>query len=107
GKARVVFQDRMIEFRDQLALRAVPVMKERRDDAARLEQFIEADLVIHLERRGMIRAGTRYLIEKILVRELLENRALDAVLRELQREAETDRPRAVDQHAIIASTHEA
>ena len=86
GKARVVFQMRVIEGGDQLAFVAVPVVKHRRDDAARLEFLVKPEAVEHFQRRGMVGAGARHLFEEIVVAQRLDQADLLIRLRERQRQ---------------------
>ncbi len=87
GKARVVLQMGMIEGGDQLAFVPVPVMKHRRDDAARLELLVEPDAVEHFERGRMVGAGARHLVEEIVVAERLDEADFQVGLRQRQRQA--------------------
>ena len=89
----------MVEGGDE-ALAPVPVMKYRRDNAARLEPPVKPDAVEHLERRRMVGAGARHLVEEIAVAQLLDQRDRDPRLRQREREAEADRPGADDDDAI-------
>src|SRR6202011_631058 len=100
GKARVVLEMSMIELGDQLMLGSVPVMKDRRDDPARLDLLIKADPIEHFERGRMIGPGARNLIEKVVLPQRLDQDAPDALLRQRQRQAEPDRPGADDDYAI-------
>src|SRR5258708_3422759 len=97
----------VVEFGNEFGFLAVPVMKQRRDDAARLKLLVKPDVVIHLQRRGVIGASARHLIEKILVRELLDQQARDALFGKLERQAQAHRTRADDQDAIARPIHEA
>ena len=105
GKGRVVPQRDVIELGDQLALFAVPVMEQRRHDAARFEFLVKPDLVIHLQRRRMIGAGARHLIEKILIAKLFHDGARHAFLGELQRKAQAHGSRANNQHTVLRMGH--
>ena len=100
GKAGVVLEQAVVELGDPLALGAVPVVEQRRDDAARLELLVEADAVEQLERRRMIGAGARHLLEEIVVAQRLDQTDLDAVLRQLERQAQPDRPGPDDDDAV-------
>ena len=100
GKRRVVLEMLVVELGDQLALVTVPVMEQRRDDAARLQQLVEADALEQLQRRRMIGAGARHLLEEIVVVERLDQRDLHALLRQRERQAEPDRPCPDDDHAL-------
>ncbi len=93
----------VVELGDQLALVAVPVVEQRRDDAARLELVVEPDAVEQLERRRMVGAGARHLLEEIVVAERLDQADPHALLRQRQRQAEPDRPGADDDHAVGCS----
>src|SRR5258705_12234343 len=53
----------------------------------------------------MIGSCARHLIEKILIRELLDERARNAAFGELDRQADAHRTRADDQHAIARPIH--
>ena len=81
GKRRVVLEMHVVELGDQLALVAVPVVEHRRDDAARLEHLVEADAIEQLQRRRMVGAGARHLLEEIVVAQRLDQRDLHALLR--------------------------
>ena len=100
GKRRVVLEMDVVELGDQLAFVPVPVVELRRDDAARLEQLVEADALEQLQRRRMIGAGARHLLEEVVVTERLDEAHLHARLREREREAQPDRPRANDDDTI-------
>ena len=97
---RVVLEMHVVELGDQLAFVAVPVVEQRRDDAARLQQLVEADALEQLQRRRMIGAGARHLLEEIVVVERLDQRDLHALLRQRERQAEPDRPCPDDDHAL-------
>ena len=84
GKPRVVFQVDVIEGGDQLAFGPVPVMKFRRDDAARLELFVKPKPVEHLQRSRMVGAGARHLFEEIIVAQGLDEADFLARLRQRQ-----------------------
>ena len=84
GKTRVVFQMDVIERGDQLAFMAVPVMKHRRDDAARLELLIKPEPVEHFQGGRMVGAGARHLFEEIIVAERLDQADLLIRLRQCQ-----------------------
>ena len=92
GKLGVVAQMSVIELGDQPVLVPVPVVEERRHDAARLEPRVEPDRVEQLERRRMVGAGARHLLEEIVRPELLDDDGGNVPLREPQREAEADGP---------------
>src|SRR5580704_1340532 len=81
-KARVVFQKRVIKGGYPLAFGTVPVMKFRRDDAARLELLIEPEPVEHFQRRRMIGAGAWHLFKKIILAQGLDETDLLARLRQ-------------------------
>ena len=100
GKAGVVLEVAVIELGDQLALVAVPVVEQRRDDAARLEPVVEADAVEQLEGGGMVGAGARHLLEEIVVAERLDQADPHALLRQRQRQAQPDRPGTDHDHAV-------
>ena len=72
GKARVVLQCDVVEGGDPLVLVPVPVVKHRRNDAARLELLVKADAVEHFQRGGMIGSGARHLFEEIVVAQCLD-----------------------------------
>ena len=74
----------VIELGDQLVVAAVPVVEQRRDDAARLELAIEPNAVEQLERRRMVRSGARHLLEEIVVAERLDQAHPHALLRQRQ-----------------------
>ena len=62
--------------------------------------LVEADAVEQLERRRMVGAGARHLLEEIVVAQRLDQADLDAVLRQLERQAQPDRPGPDDDDAI-------
>ncbi len=101
GKPRVVLEVDVIEGRDQLVVGAVPVMEHRRDDAARLEPPVEADAVEHLQRGGMVGAGPRHLLEEIVLAQRLDKRDRNVLLRQCERQAQTDRSGAHDDDTIL------
>ena len=84
GKAGVFLEMDVIERGDELAMLAVPVMKNRRDDPARLDAPVQPDAVEHFKRRRMVASRPRYLIEKIMVAELLDQRDPHVRLRQRQ-----------------------
>jgi hypothetical protein len=104
GKRRVVLEAGVIELGDQLALPAIPVMEQRRDDAARLELAIEADALEELQGGGMVGPCARHLFEIVLAQRLDQADA-HARLRERERQAEPDRPGAGDDHAVGGVIH--
>jgi hypothetical protein len=105
GKARVVLQHSVIEFGDPFALFPVPVMKQRRDDAARLELFVEPDVVVHLERRWMVRTGARHLGEEPILGKLLDEGARNALFGKLERQTQAHGTCPYDQHAVVGALH--
>ena len=90
----------MVELGDQLALMAVPVVKQRGDDAARFELVVKPDTREQLQGRGMIGSGARHLLEKIVVAERFDQTDRDAFLSQCERQAQPDRPGADDDHAL-------
>ena len=76
---RLVLEMPVVELGDQLVLVALAVLQQRRDDAARLDQLVEADTIEQLQRRRMIGAGARHLVEEIVVVERLDQRDLHAL----------------------------
>ena len=70
GKARVVLEQRVIEFGDQGIVLPIPILKLRRNQATRLIFGVEAD-VEEFQRGRMVGAGARHLIEEIVVRKRL------------------------------------
>ena len=84
GKTRVVLQMDVIEGGDQLAFMAVPVMKHRGDDAARLELLVKPEPVEHFQRGGMVGAGARHLLEEIIVAERFDQADFLVGLRQRQ-----------------------
>ena len=107
GKSGVVFQMRVIERGDQLAFAAVPVMKHRRDDAARLELLVKPEPVEHFQRGGMIGAGARHLFEEIVVAQRFDQADFLVGLRQRQRQAQADGACADDDDAIGIGGHTA
>ncbi len=67
GKVRVVLKKAVIELGDQPVLASIPVVDQRRDDAARLEFVVEADALEQLQGRGMVRSRARHLFEEIVL----------------------------------------
>ena len=74
----------VIERGDQLAFVAIPVMKHRRDDAARLELLVKPEAVEHFQRCRMIGAGARHLLEEIIVAQRFDQADLQIRLRQCQ-----------------------
>ena len=72
GKARVVLEMDVIELGDQLVLVPIPVVEQRRDDAARLDHVVEADAIEQFQRGRMVGARARHLVEEIVVVERLD-----------------------------------
>ena len=87
GEAGVVLEMDMVEFGDQLLLVAVPVVKHRCDDPARLDPLVEADAVEHFQRRRMVGPRPRHLIEKIVLAQRLDHHDPHVRLRQRQRQA--------------------
>ncbi len=83
-----------------LCLVPVPVVEQRRDDAARLELAVEVDAVEELERRRMIGAGARHLLEEIVVVARFNQADAHVLLRQGEREAQPDRSGADDDDAV-------
>ncbi len=100
GKAGVVLEMAVVERGDQLVVPALPVVEQRRDDAARLEPGVEPDAVEHFQGGGMVRARARHLLEEIIVAERLDQADLHAGLRQRERQAQAHRSRADDDDAI-------
>ncbi len=100
GEARVVLEVDVIERGDQLVLVPVPVVEQRRDDAARLELLVETDAVEHFQRGRVIGPGPRHLLEEVMIAQLLDQAHRDAGLRQREREAQPHRAGADDNHAI-------
>src|SRR5262249_8869404 len=100
GEAGVVLEMGVVERSDQLVLATVPVVKQRRDDAARLEPGVEADAVEHFQGRGMIRSRARHRLEGIIFAERLDQADLDAGLRQAERQGKADRAGADDDDAV-------
>ena len=73
GKPRVVLEVDVVECGDQRVLGTVPVVEHWGDDAARLELRVKPDAIVHLERRRMIGAGARHLLEEVVVAERLDH----------------------------------
>ena len=105
GEAGIVLEMSVVELGDQLALVAVPIMEQGRDDAARFELVVKPDALEQFERRGMVGAGPRHLFEKVVVAERFDQTDRDALLRQCQRQAQPDRPGADDDHAVGGSIH--
>ena len=91
GKARVVLEQRVIELGDQRVVLPVPILKLRRDQAARLHLCVEPDAVEEFQRGRVVGAGARHLIEKIVVRHRLDQHDGNILLRQRQRQAQADR----------------
>src|SRR5260370_36315422 len=90
-KARIVLEMAVIERRDQLVGSTIPIMKHRRDDATRLEPWIQPDAVVHLQRGRMIGAGPRHLLEEIAFSQRRDDGNRHALLGERQRQAKPPR----------------
>ena len=71
---------------------AVPVVKQRGDDAARFELVVKPDTLEQFERRGMVGAGPRHLFEKVVVAERFDQADRDALLRQCERQAHPTGP---------------
>src|SRR5262245_42099188 len=104
-KFRVVFENGMIEFRNPLALGSVPVMKQRRDDSARLQLLVKIDLVVHLQSCRMIGARARYLVEEIRVGQLLDDVTTHTILCKLECETQTHGTGADNQYTVGRRRH--
>ena len=105
GKARVVLEMAVVELGDQPVLAAVPVMNERRDDAARLELRVKSDPLVKLERRRMVGSRARELLEEIILAQRLDRAHLDARLRQSERQTKPHRSRADDDHPLRFFLH--
>src|SRR5215831_2466312 len=104
-KARVVLEMDVIERRDQLIGGAIPVMKNRRDDATRLELPVKPDAVIHLQGGRVIGARPWHLLEEIILSERLDNGDRYPLLGERQRQAKTHRPSSDDNDTLRRAGH--
>ena len=104
-KTGVVREMSVVELGDQLVVPPIAVVKQRRDDAARLEPAVEPDAVEQLERRGVIGSGARHLFEDVVVPERFDQADRDAGLCEGEREAKPDRPGADHDHAACSFVH--
>jgi hypothetical protein len=72
GEARVVLEVNVVERGDQLVLVPVPVVKDRRDNPARLDLLVEPDPIEHFECGRVVGAGARHLLQKVVVAERLD-----------------------------------
>ncbi len=99
-KLGVVLEVDMVELGDDRGVLAIPVLELRRHDPARNEPLVKTDLVEQLERRGMIAAGARYLVEEVGVGHGLDDRDRDPLLRQGQREAQAHRACADDDYGF-------
>src|SRR5262249_56281257 len=86
GKARVVLKKAVIELGDQPVLAPVPVMDQRRDDAAWLELVVEADALEQLQGRRMVRSRARHLLEEMVFAQRFDQAHLHARLRQYERQ---------------------
>ncbi len=100
GKPRVVLEMGVVELRDQLLVVPVPIVKQRRDDAARLELVVKTDAVEELQRRRMIGAGARHLLEEIVVVARFDQADRNVCLRQRERQAQPDRPGTDDDDTV-------
>ena len=105
GKTRIVREVAVIELGDQPVVVAVPIVEQRRDDAARLELVVEADAVEHFQGRGMVGSRARHLFEEIVLAQRLDQADAHARLRQGERQAKPDRPGADDDHAVGGLVH--
>ncbi len=64
------------------------------------KQLVEADALEQLQRRRMIGAGARHLLEEVVVAERLDEAHLHARLRERERQAQAHGSSANDDDAI-------
>src|SRR5215813_11933312 len=64
---RVVFEDRMIELRDQLLARPVPELEDRRDQADARHVLVEAVFGEEIERGRMRGGGARVGLQLAIV----------------------------------------
>ena len=87
GKPRVVLEVGVIKRGDQPALVTIPIVKQRGDDAARLELGVEADAVVKLEGCRMIGPGARHLLQEIVFAARLDEADRDILLRQCKRQA--------------------
>ncbi len=100
GKARVVLKKAVIELGDQPVLAPIPVVDQRRDDAARLELVVEADALEQLQGRGMVRSRARHLFEEIVLAQRFDQADLHVRLRQRERQTKPHRSGADDDHAV-------
>src|SRR5580700_8376474 len=106
GKARVVLEMAMIEFRDAFSLAAVPIVEQRGNDSTRLDLPVEPDAIVELQRRGMVGARARHLLQEIALAERLDHDDADILLRQREREAKPDWPGADDDHPLEVALHD-
>src|SRR5271166_6896481 len=100
GKARVVLEMAMIEFRDAFSLAAVPIVEQRGNDPTRLDLPVEPDAIVELQGCGMIGPRAGYLLEEVVLAERLDHDDADILLRQREREAKPDWPGADDDHRL-------
>src|SRR5262249_30323653 len=100
GKERVVLEKSVIELSDQPVLAPIPVVDQRRDDAARLELVVEADALEQLQGCGMVRPRARYLFEEIVLAQRFDQADLHVRLRQGERQTKPYRSGADDDYAV-------
>ena len=101
GEGRGVGDQGVIEFRDHLTARPVPILERPRLQAARFEPIVEAERGIHLQCHGMVRSRPRHLVGEVRPGDRLQQCHGDAALDQLERQHEPDRPRADDDDAVV------
>ena len=101
-KLRLVLEMDVIEFGDNAAVLAIPILELRRHDAARQHAVVKTDLVEKFERRRMIASGARHLIEKLFVGHRLDEGDGNFALRQRKRQAQAHRPRAHHHDGLVA-----
>ena len=104
-KARVVLQHRMIKLGEHRIGFAIPVLHGRRNQTALFKALIQAEVVEHFERDRVDAAGARLLIQKALRIEALDHGGAQAVLRQIEREADTNRPRTGNDDGLLCCRH--
>src|SRR6185437_7337049 len=101
-KARVVLQQRVVEFRDLAPAWPVPELKDRRDQAEPRHVLDQPSLGQDLERAGMRRRRARIVLRALILVEELHRQAFAP---EQERAEQADRAAAGDQNRLSITAH--
>ena len=100
GEAGVAGQHGVVEHRYGLGVAAVPVMHQGGHQPAALEALVQADVVEHLQRGRVDRAGPANLVEEI--DQPLDHQHPVAAAGQRQRQHQSHRTGASDQHSVVS-----